>query len=77
MTTSEAERLPCRQSRRQLDAALDAVGGIHKKYYRLRHPGEALGGLTPLVSPGWVQMFQTAWMAPGFALPDWHDLNPP
>jgi hypothetical protein len=61
----------------ELDAALDAVGGIHKKYYRLRHPGEALGGLTPLVSPGWVQMFQTAWMAPGFALPDWHDLNPP
>jgi hypothetical protein len=53
----------------ELDAAVDAVGNIYKKYYRLRHPGEALGALTPLRPPGWIQMFQTAWMPPGFTLP--------
>jgi hypothetical protein len=53
----------------ELDAALDAVGNIYKKYYRLRHAGEALGILTPLKSPGWIQMFQTAWMPPGFIPP--------
>jgi hypothetical protein len=57
----------------ELDAALDAVGNIYKKYYRLRHAGEALGILTPLKSPGWVQMFETAWMPQGFTLP--HDLS--
>ena len=60
----------------ELDAAVDAVGGIYKKYYRLRHPGEALGALTPLKSPGWIQMFQTAWMPPGFILPDGLDFEP-
>jgi len=57
----------------ELDAALDAVGNIYKKYCRLRHAGEALGILTPLKSPGWIQMFETAWMPPGFTLP--HDLS--
>lgn len=52
----------------ELDAALDAVGSIYKKYYRLRHAGESLGILTPLKSPGWIQMFETAWMPPGFTL---------
>ena len=60
----------------ELDAAVDAVGGIYKKYYRLRHPGEALGALTPLKSPGWIQMFQTAWMPPGFIPPDGLDFEP-
>ena len=59
----------------ELDAALDAVGTIYKKYYRLRHPGEALGALTPLKSPGWIQMFQVAWMPPGFIPPDDHRLR--
>jgi hypothetical protein len=49
------------------------VGNIYKKYYRLRHAGEALGILTPLKSPGWIQIFETAWMPPGFILP--HDLS--
>ena len=49
-------------TRGELDAAVDAVGNIYKKYYRLRHAGEALGILTPLKSPGWIQMFETAWM---------------
>ena len=60
----------------ELDAAVDAVGGIYKKYYRLRHPGEALGALTPLKSPGWIQMFQTAWMPSGFIPPDDLEFEP-
>ena len=60
----------------ELDAALDAVGTIYKKYYRLRHPGEALGALTPLKSPGWIQMLQVAWMPPGFIPPDDIDFEP-
>ena len=35
-----------------------------------------LGGLTPLISPGWIQMFGTAWMPPGFTLPDDLDFDP-
>ena len=57
----------------ELDAALDAVGNIYKKYHRLRHAGESPGILTPLKSPGWIQMFETAWMPPGFIL--LHDLS--
>jgi len=53
----------------QLDAALDAVGSIHMKYLRLRYPGESLGTITPIVSPGWVQMFATAWMPEGSDFP--------
>jgi hypothetical protein len=53
----------------QLDAALDVVGSIHMKYFRLRHPGESLGRLPPLVSPGWVHMFATAWMPEGSDFP--------
>lgn len=60
----------------ELDAALDAVGNIYKKYYRLRHPGEALGPLTPLKSPGWIQIFETAWMPPGFTPPDNVEFEP-
>jgi hypothetical protein len=61
----------------ELDAALDAVGNIYKKYYRLRHAGEAFGILTPLKSPACVQMFQTAWMPSGFILPDNLAFEPP
>jgi hypothetical protein len=53
----------------ELDAALDAVGNIYKKYYRLRHAGESLGLLTPLKSPGWTQLFETGWMSPDFDMP--------
>lgn len=34
----------------ELDAAVEAVGGICKKCYLLRHPGEALGALTPEIA---------------------------
>lgn len=60
----------------ELDAALDTVGTIYKKYYRLRHPGEALGALTPLISPGWIRLFQTAWMPPSFTPPTDLDFEP-
>ena len=60
----------------ELDAAVDAVGGIYKKYYRLRHPGEVPGPLTSLKSPGWIQMFQTGWMPTGFIPPDDLDFEP-
>ncbi len=60
----------------ELDAALDAVGSIYKKYYRLRHPGESLGVLTPLRSPGWIQIFQTAWMPADFDQPGILDFEP-
>ena len=49
---------------------------FRSKYYWLRHPGEALGALTPLKSPSWIQMFETAWMPPGFTLPDDLDFEP-
>ena len=52
-----------------LDDAIDTVGRIHKKYFSLCHPGETLSILTPLISPVWMQMFSTAWMPPGFAMP--------
>jgi len=61
----------------ELDQSLDTLGLIHKKYYALAHPGESLGGLTPLVSPEWVRLFMTAWMPEGFALPSPMDFDPP
>ncbi len=54
----------------ELDAAIDAIGTIHKKYFSLRHPGESLWALTPLTPPGWIRLFGTAWMPPGFCMPD-------
>lgn len=41
-----------------------------------RRAGEALGALTRLKSPGWIQMFQVAWMPPGFISPDDIDFEP-
>jgi hypothetical protein len=61
----------------ELDAAIDAVGNIHKKYYSLCHPGETLGCLTPLMPPGWTQMFATALMPPEFSLPPARSFEPP
>jgi hypothetical protein len=60
-----------------LDAAIDKIGTIHKKYYTLAHPGEALGSLTPLQSLEWTQLCQAAWMPPGFRVPDDLDFDPP
>ena len=60
----------------ELDGALDSLGTLYKKYYRLRHTGDVLGNLTPLISPAWIQMFETAWMPPDFIPPDNDSFEP-
>jgi hypothetical protein len=60
----------------QMDKALDRIGLVHAKYYRLCHPGESLGGLTPLVPLEWLMMFSTAWMTQNFVMPDHMDFEP-
>jgi hypothetical protein len=44
-----------------LDQALNAVGRVLKRYYRLRHPGSILGNLTPELPLGWETPFRSAW----------------
>jgi hypothetical protein len=53
-----------------------AVGTIHKKYYSLCYPGEALGSLTPLKTREWTRLFDTAWMPPGFVAPHEFEFDP-
>jgi hypothetical protein len=50
----------------ELDTAINTIGQIHRKYYRLRFPATDLWHLTPLTHPGWDRMFDTAWKAAGF-----------
>jgi len=57
-------------TRGELDTAINAIGAIHRKYYQRRRCGKSLWWLTPVISPGWIRMFGTAWMPPGFNLPD-------
>lgn len=45
----------------ELDAAIDTVGELYKKYYRLRYPGMVLGNLEPDLPAGWDRIFQTPW----------------
>jgi hypothetical protein len=45
----------------ELDRAIDTVGDLYKKDYRLRHPGSTLGNLEPELPAGWDRMFATAW----------------
>jgi len=52
--------------------ALDAIGAVTKKYYRLRHPGMALGALTPIVDPSFYKMFCSPWYTDAFSpLREW------
>ena len=44
-----------------LDQALNAVGIVLKRYYKLRHPGTVLGNLTPELPTGWEKPFRSAW----------------
>ncbi len=46
--------------------ALNTVGTVLKRYYKLRHPGSILHNLTPDLPPGWVQPFRSAWCPDGF-----------
>ena len=47
----------------ELDTAIDTVGELYKKYYRLRHPGQVLGNLEPDLPAGWDRIFESAWRA--------------
>lgn len=45
----------------ELDTAINTIGELYKKYYKLRHPGEKLGNLEPDLPAGWDRIFDTAW----------------
>lgn len=53
-----------------LDIAVDTIGNLYKKYYRLSHPGAILGNLEPNLPPGWDRIFETAWKPIGFSAGD-------
>lgn len=54
-----------------LDSALNTVGEIHRKYFKLRHAGGILPVITPIPQGfGWDKMFETAWKPEGFVPPD-------
>ena len=53
----------------QIDHAMDELEAVFKQYYRLRHPGESLGTLTPLTNPGWQLVFQDPWLPKGSSPP--------
>ncbi len=48
----------------ELDAAIDTIGELYTKYYRLRYPGQMLSNLEPDLPPGWDRIFETAWKRP-------------
>jgi hypothetical protein len=41
-----------------LDSAIDTVGELAHKYYRLSHPGRSFWCITPTVEPRWLAAFQ-------------------
>lgn len=49
-----------------LDQALNAVGGVLKRYYKLRHPGTKMGNLTPELPAGWEKPFRSPWCPDGY-----------
>jgi hypothetical protein len=49
-----------------LDEAIDRVGGLASKYYRLRHAGQRPMLITPLVQPSWLMAFQLPWWTSDF-----------
>ncbi|WP_158697305.1 hypothetical protein [Streptomyces hokutonensis] len=50
----------------ELDTALNVVGVMLKRYYRLRHPGSVLGNLAPELPLGWTVPFEVPWLPEGF-----------
>lgn len=52
----------------ELDQALNAVGQVVTRYYRLRHPAQHLGQITPLLPGGWVTPFEAPWCPDGMYL---------
>lgn len=53
----------------ELDTAIDTIGELYRKYYRLRHPGQVLGNLVPDLPTGWDLIFEAAWKPEGFIAP--------
>ncbi|MFD4503693.1 hypothetical protein [Streptomyces sp. NPDC058457] len=49
-----------------LNRALNTVGRVLKRYYRLRHPGSILGNLGVDLPLGWEQPFRSAWCPEDF-----------
>jgi len=45
----------------ELDTAIDTLGELYRKYYKLRHPGNTVGNLEPDLPAGWDRIFETAW----------------
>ena len=50
-----------------LDRALNTVGRVLKRYYKLRHPASILHNLTPDLPPGWAEPFRVAWLPESFS----------
>jgi hypothetical protein len=59
----------------QIDHALETLGEVYLKYYRLRHLSGSLGSLAPIVERSFLTMFQAPWYADGFVPPDERDLS--
>lgn len=59
----------------QMDHAINELGEITKQLHVLRHPGELLAQVGPVLDPTFLNMFKAAWLAPGFTLPAEHDLG--
>ncbi len=59
----------------EINHAFDELGEITKQYYRLRHPGEMLFRLTPVVGYEFLNMFMDPWFARGSTLAHEADLG--
>lgn len=66
---SNGEVEPATVTFREINDALDVVGDVTKKYYRLRHPGSVLGALTPTVGFNFLEMFRKPWWTESFTPP--------
>jgi hypothetical protein len=57
----------------EINEALETVGRVARKYYRLRQPGVELAMLTPVVEYGFLTMFKEPWYRDGLDLPSDQD----
>ena len=58
----------------EINGALDTLGDIFKRYYRL-FTGRWLMQLTPLLGRDWIEAFEFPWASPDFAPPDEGDFG--
>lgn len=52
-----------------IDHAVNELGEVTKQVHVLRHPGEMLARVTPVLDLSFLNMFKSPWLAPGFTLP--------